>query len=313
MIRVVLYVSLAVAVVLEAESGPARVHWEPAAPRPAVSSATLKAGTNLVLVPVTVLDSKSAPVIGLPRSMFRIYEDGVEQQLSSFSQEEAPASIGIVFDASRSMRPKLPAARQAVLQLLDQALPGDEYQLVSFNDSARALTDLTMNREVLGGALGQINPQGWTALFDGVMLSAHSLRNAGNVRRALIVVSDGEDNFSRYTSDEVRSYLLEAGVVIYSIGLSVGGFAKLQTRYLRKLSEATGGWCFPVSNAGNLPDTIRAIGSAIRGQYVLAFSSNNPRMDGKYRRIRVEMSPVGRLMGSSLSWRAGYYAPDGVR
>jgi Ca-activated chloride channel family protein len=298
--------------ILFAAGDGARVNIEPR-PSPAPRNgraATIRVGAGLVVVPVTVLDALGAPLRGMGRERFRVFEDGVEQQVSTFSQEELPVSIGIVLDASRSMRPKLAGAREAVTRLFEQAQPGDEYHLVEFNDAPRLLCELTGNTGIVRSALDRVTARGWTALFDGVLLSAQSMRHAQNPRRALLILSDGEDNFSRYDEREVNSYLAEAGIVIYSIGFSSGLFPKHQTRYLRRLSELTGGWSYTISNVDELGDAVRAIGDAIRSQYVLGYSSTNAREDGKYRRIRVQVISDA-AEGLSSSWRSGYYAPEG--
>lgn len=271
-------------------------------------AATIRVGTELVSVPVTVLDGRGAPVRGLGRYAFRIFEDGVEQNVVTFGGDETPVSTGIVFDASKSMAPKLGEAREAVKRLFEQAIPGDEYHLVEFNDSARLLCDLTSDTGLVSTALSRVAARGWTALFDGVLLSAQSLRHAQNPRRALVVLSDGEDNFSRYGEGELRNFLREAGVVVYAIGLATGRFPTFQPKYLRRLAEETGGWCYTVTNIEGLGATVRAISEAIRSQYILTYSSSNNAADGKYRRIRVQLDSAGHTDWSN-SWRAGYYAP----
>ena len=232
----------------------------------------------------------------------------MEQTLQSFGEEDAPVSIGIVFDASGSMRPRLAAAKEAAERLFEQSRPGDEYHLVEFNDAPRVLCGLTGNTAAVSAALGQVTVRGFTALFDGIMLSAQSMRNAKNARRALVILSDGEDNFSRYEEGEVKSYLDEAGVVIYSIGISNGLFAGYQARHLRRFAEQTGGHCYPGVRSANLGDAVRSIGDAIRSQYMLSYYSANRSAEGKYRRIHVRTSADDQRHWS-VSWRAGYYGP----
>ncbi len=273
------------------------------------STATISATANLVMVPVSVLDAAGAPVRGLSRGGFRLFEDGVEQTVQSFGEEDAPVSIGIVFDASRSMRPRLAAAKEAAERLFEQARPGDEYHLVEFNDAPRVLCDLTGNTAAVSAALGRVAVRGFTALFDGIILSAQSMRRAKNARRALVILSDGEDNFSRYEEGEVKSYLDEAGVVIYSIGISNGPFAGYQARHLRRFAEQTGGHCYPGVRSANLGDAVRSIGDAIRSQYLLSYYSANRNAEGKYRRIHVR-TPAGDRRDWSASWRAGYHGSD---
>lgn len=270
---------------------------------------TLRSTTSIVSVPVSVFDAAGAPVRGLPREGFRLFEDGIEQTIQSFVEEDAPVSIGIVFDASKSMLPRLAEAREAAARLFEQARPGDEYHLVEFNNAPRVLCELTSNTTAVSAALDRVAVRGWTALFDGIILSAQSMRRAKNARRALVVLSDGEDNFSRYGEGEVRAYLAEADVVIYSIGISSGPFAGYQARHLRRFAEQTGGRSFPGVRTADLGDAVRSIGDAIRSQYVLTYFSANRTAEGKYRKIHVR-TPAAERRDWSAAWRSGYYGPD---
>lgn len=268
--------------------------------------ATLAVTSQLVVVPVTVLDDKGAPVPGLSRESFRLWEDGLEQSIGSFRQEDAPVSIGIVFDASRSMEPRMAQAREAVRELFADALPEDEFHLVEFNDRPRLLCGLTSDTRQVGDALELVTARGWTALFDGMYLSAQHLRRARHPRKALVVISDGDDNFSRYRESEVRSYLMEAGVVVYSIELSAAW--QLPPHHLDRLSRETGGRAYAVGRMESMAEAVRSIGHAIRNQYVLTYSPTNERQDGRFRRITLDYAP--KADGSSASWRKGYFAPD---
>lgn len=292
--------------------GQTQVHLQTRSKRPpagSVTRATITTSSQLVQVPVTVLDAYGAPLRGLARDRFHLFEDGVEQNIQFFGQEDAPVSIGIVFDASKSMEPKLPQARQAVARLFENALPGDEYHLVEFNDSPRIVSNLTVNVAAVRHALDSVAARGWTALFDGVLLSAQLMRNAKNTRKALVILSDGQDNFSRYQETELRSFLREAGVVVYSIALSRGPLVNLDARYLRRISVETGGWCYSVGKLDKLGEAVRSISDAIRHQYLLSYSPSNPQTDGKYRKIGVKVL-AAKSAGIGVSWRSGYYAPD---
>jgi len=271
--------------------------------------ASMSVTSNVVVVPVTVLDANGAPVVGLPKEKFRVFEDGVEQTIQTFGQEDTPVSIGIVFDASRSMEPKLEQAREAVTALFADALPEDEFHLVEFNDSPRMMCDLTRDTAQLRLALDAIRAKGWTALFDGIFMSAHNMRHARNTRRALVILSDGDDNFSRYRESELRSYLREAGVVVYSIALIHGAPMDRDTHHLRRLTRDTGGWAYSVGKAERMAETVRAIGTAIRNQYFITYTPSNARADGKFRKIGVQLA-IEKKSGLAASWRSGYYAAD---
>lgn len=262
--------------------------------------------SNLVEVPVAVLNPRGAPVLGLKPADFRLREDGEPQTIRTFTSNDAPVSVGIVVDTSRSMEPRLERARQAVARLFQEANEGDEFHLVEFNDAPRVVCELTANGAALHHALASISAHGWTALFDGVYVSARMMRRARNTRRALVVLSDGEDNFSQRNAPELRSYLREAGVVIYTIGLSAGRFGHHDTRHLRRMSRETGGWYYPVNHVDDLKETVQSIGEAIRSQYVLGYTPSNSAADGKLRRIAVQLADASRY---HLSWRTAYYAP----
>ena len=297
---------VAVLAVLPALGADAPVRVNPRPMREAQS--VIRVTSQRVVVPVTVLNAAGAPLTGLSRERFRLFDDGVEQTVLSFGQEDAPVSIGIVFDASRSMESKLVRAREAVGSLLLDSLPQDEFHLVEFNDSPRLLCELTRNTVDMRRALGGVKAQGWTALFDGIMLGAQKMRRAGNPRRALVILSDGEDNFSRYQESEVRAYLREAGVVVFAITLGGTAPPTHQTHHLRGLARETGGWAYSIGNLEKMSETVRAIGQAIRSQYALTYSPTNAKSDGKLHKIAVQLSPKD--PGVAASWRNGYYALD---
>ena len=272
------------------------------------SPSAIRVTSQRVVVPVTVLNESGAPVTGLSRERFRLFDDGVEQTVLSFGQDDAPVSIGIVFDASRSMESKMARAREAVGSLLMDALPQDEFHLVQFNDSPRLLCGLTRNTADVQRALDGLKAQGWTALFDGIMMGAQKMRRAGNSRRALVILSDGDDNFSRYQESEVRAYLREAGVVVFAITLGGSAPPTHQTHHLRALARETGGWAYSIGNLQKMKDSVRAIGVAIRSQYSLTYSPTNGACDGKLHRIAVQLAPKDPRVAAS--WRSSYYAVD---
>jgi Ca-activated chloride channel family protein len=194
-----------------------------------------------------------------------------------------------------------------VRRLFDHELPGDQYQLVAFNDSPSLICPLTSYSGVVNASLGSLTARGWTSLYDGIYFSSRLMNKASNFSRALVVLSDGADNFSRYRESELRSLLLEAGVVVYAVSLNQG-FLNLDSRPLRRITEETGGLFYSLDNSTGLGPAISSISEAIRHQYVIGFVSNQPQAR-KHRRIGVKVvSPTGERL--TASWRTGYYSPD---
>lgn len=269
----------------------------------------LRVDVKLVVIPVTVTDPFGAPVSGLPRDSFRLFEDGVEQELKYFTSEDAPVSLGVVFDASRSMQGKLDDSRAAIARFFTTAMPGDEFFGIEFNDAPKMLCKFTPDTEEIQKTLVSIQPKNWTALLDAVYMAIQHMKYAKNARKALLILSDGADNNSRYTESEMKAYVREADVCIYSIGLLNGGLMQRHVRLLRQLSEETGGLLHRVQKLTDLPEAVAKISAAIRNQYFLGYSSNNPQNKSVYRRIEVKLQQSPDLRQLRASWRSGYYEP----
>ena len=235
----------------------------------------------------------------------------MEQQVSYFATEDAPISLGLVFDASGSMQHKLDKSRAAVSQIFQASMPGDEFFLVEFNDSPHVLCDFTSRVDEIQDTLAFIRPKGWTALYDAVYLAVHRMRRARNPRKALVILSDGGDNNSRYTEPEIRDLVREADVSIYSLGILGPGTTGRTLRCLRTFAEETGGRMFTVDKLSELPEAVEKMNAALRNQYVLGFSSTNDHSDGKYRKVEVKLDQQAGGPPLHASWRVGYYAPTG--
>jgi VWFA-related protein len=272
---------------------------------------TLRVDVKLILIPATVTDPFGAPYSGLPQSAFRLFEDGVEQELKYFSSDEAPISMGVVFDSSRSMEHKLDQSRAAVKRFFGTAIPGDEFLLVEFNDVPRVLCNFTSDTDQIEKTLVDIKSKNWTALLDAVYVSMRQMKRARNPRKALLILSDGGDNNSRYTEAEMKALVREGDVCIYSIALPGGGLIKRHARLLRQLSDETGGLFCQLDRMADLPDTVAKISAAIRNQYLLGYLSSNPNNNGLYRKIEVKLNQSPDLPRLRASWRTGYFAPDG--
>ncbi len=278
-----------------------------AAPRTPRTATALRVDTNLVLIPVTVTDTFGAPFPGLPKDSFRLFEDGVEQQVKYFSTEDAPLSLGVVFDASRSMEHRLDQSRDAIARFFRASMPGDEFFAVEFSDTARLLCDFTTDSGWVEKSLAGIRPRSWTALLDAVFLAVQHMKHAKNARKALLILSDGADNNSRYTEAETKGFLREADVCVYAIGLGEG-IVNRHARLLARLATETGGLHYRVRAVNDLPEAVAKINAAIRSRYVLGYTSSNPANDGMYRRIEVRLVQRPDLPRLRASWRTGYYS-----
>jgi Ca-activated chloride channel homolog len=283
-------------------------------PRP---QANIRIDSTLVLIPVTVTDPMNRFVTGLEKDSFKLFEDKKEQEISQFSSEDAPLSIGVVFDCSGSMGKKLEKSREAVAQFFKLANPEDEFFLVQFNDSANLVQAFTRNLEEIQNKLAFTQSKGRTALLDAVYLAIHEMKKAKNPRKALLLISDGGDNSSRYTEPEIKNLVKEADVQIYAIGIYEGYGARGRTPeemsgpgLLTEISEQTGGRQYSVDNLNELPDVASKIGVELRNQYILGYQPQNATKDGKYRKVQVKLiQPRGMPMLRPF-WKQGYYAPQ---
>jgi Ca-activated chloride channel homolog len=277
----------------------------------------LRVDTNLVLIPVTVTTPLNQFVTGMEKENFRVFEDKVEQEISYFASFDAPLSIGLVFDASGSMGAKLSKSRQAAAQFFRTANPEDEFFLVQFNDRPQLVVPFTGNTEDIQSRLTFTQAKGRTALLDGIYQALQTLKKGHNPRKALLIVSDGGDNSSRYTETEVRNLLKEADAQMYAIGIFEPIGARGRTAeelagpgLLSELAEMTGGRHFPVENLNDLPDIAAKIGIELRNQYVIGYISKNQNKDGKYRRVTIKLNQPRGLPPLKALHRQGYYAPN---
>ena len=279
--------------------------------------ANIRVDSTLVLIPVTVTDPMNRFVTGLEKENFKIFEDKKEQEVVQFSSEDAPLSVGVIFDASGSMGNKLEKSRLAVAQFFKTANPDDEFFLVQFNDSADLVQPFTRNLEEIQNRLTFTQSKGRTALLDAIYLGLHEMKKARNPRKALLVISDGGDNNSRYTETEIRNLVKEADVQIYAIGIYEPIAARGRTPeeasgqgLLTEIAEQTGGRQYPVDNLNELPDIAAKIGIELRNQYVLGYSPQNQEHDGKYRKVQVKLIQPRGLPPLRAFFRMGYYAPS---
>lgn len=290
-------------------------------PRPrAAAEATgrptnLRVDTSLVLINVTVTTLLNQVVTELEKENFRVFEDGLEQVITHFASEDTPISVGMVFDASRSMGAKLQKARQAAAQFFKTANPDDEFLLVRFNDRPQLVVPFTTNTQEIQNRLSFTEAKGRTALLDGLYLAMNEMKKSRHTRKAILIFSDGGDNSSRYTEAEIRKLVRESDVRVYAIGI----FEPIASRrtaeelsgpgLLTDAADQTGGGHFPVENINELPDIAEKIGVELRNQYVIGYTSTNQERDGKYRRVQVKLNQPRGVPPLRPLYRQGYYAP----
>ena len=277
---------------------------------------TIRVDTTLVVVPVTVTDASNRFVLGLEKGDFQVFEDGVEQKISHFSGEDAPLSVGLLIDTSGSMTMKLDTSRQATEEFLKTLNAQDEAFLVAFSDRAQVMAGFSNRPEEVQRGLRGLKTGGLTALLDAVNLGIGEMKKAKNPRKALIVISDGGDNNSRYSQEEIRGLVREADTQLYAMGVFEPvlflGLSKEEVsgpKLLAEIAEQTGGRAFGVSEAGQLPAIAEKIAVELHNEYSLAYSPSHGARDGKYRKIEVRLKTVKGLPELKARWRSGYYAP----
>src|SRR5450755_3540069 len=235
----------------------------------------LKVGVDMVLVPVTITDPLNRLVTGLDRENFNLFEGKDQQEIKTFSSEDAPVSIGVIFDVSNSMSSKIDRAREAVTEFFKTANPQDEFFMITFSDQPEEISDFTQSVEDIQGKLVFTVPKGRTALLDAIYLGVNKMNQAKYPKRALLIISDGGDNHSRYTENEIKSLVKEADVMIYAIGIydryASAEEERLGPQLLSDITELTGGRAFTIDNPNVLGDVATKIGVELRNQYVLGY------------------------------------------
>ena len=287
------------------ESGPAALRVHP--------GSFIRTNVDLVLVPVTVTDPLNRLVTGLEKEDFQIFENNGEQNISSFACEDAPVSIGIIFDLSGSMTSKLVRARESILQFIKTANPQDEFFVIGFNDRPELIEDFTSSVEEIQAGLANKHAEHRTALLDAIYYGLAKMKDAHHERKALLVVSDGGDNRSRYTEGEVRAQVREADVEIYSIGIfdpyAPTPEERTGPQLLDDISSATGGRMFRVDDVDEMSDIAEKISTELRNQYVIGYKPKDLSRDGKWRKVKVKVNPPPGLPPLTVYARTGYYAP----
>jgi len=275
-------------------------------------SPTIRSKVDLVLVPVTVTDPMNRLVTGLDKENFQVFEGKDQQEVRHFSSEDAPISLGVIFDMSGSMSSKIERAREAVMEFFKTANPQDEFFLIAFADKPEEVSDFTQSVDDLQNKLIYTVPRGRTALLDAIYLGISKMREAKYPKKSLLIISDGGDNHSRYTEGEIKSLVKEADVMVYSIGIYDHDFRseeeRLGPQLLSDVSELSGGRAFTIDNPNDLADVATKIGIELRNQYVIGYRPKNPGHDGKWHKIKVKLLPPKGLPPLHVYAKTGYYA-----
>ncbi len=276
-------------------------------------NAAIRVDVNLVLVPATVTDPMNRLVTGLDKDNFQIFDDNVGQVIKNFSTQDAPVSIGIVFDLSGSMTSKFARARKALDAFLRTSNPQDEFFVVGFNDRPAVIVDYTSDVDDIDARMVMLKPENRTALIDAVYLGVDKLKQAKYDRKALLIISDGGDNRSRYTEGELRREVRESDVQIYSIGIfdqyAPTPEEQMGPVLLSDICDMTGGRMFRVMDIGDLTDIATRISAELRNEYVLGYTPTNMKKDGNWRKLKIRLMPPPGLPPLTVHNRQGYYAP----
>ncbi len=275
--------------------------------------------TDLITLTVTVTDTYGRYVSGLSKKAFVILDEKQPQEITYFSDDDSPVSVGILFDVSGSMSgEKVRRARDALAKFIQTSHNSDEYFLIGFNSRAQLLIDKTRDGDAILNKLTFVETKGNTALYDACYLGVEKVQRGTHPKRALLVISDGQDNNSRYTFDNLRRLLKESDVVLYGIGILSGGdaFSSLGMEgqgILDELSNVSGGKAFFPRSDAEMDDIFEQIALELRHQYSIGYKPSNFTGDGKWRKIKVKVSPPRGLPRLFVRSKEGYYAIPGQR
>jgi Ca-activated chloride channel family protein len=278
---------------------------------PPQTAPPLRVDIDLVLLTATVKDRANRYVRGLTQESFQIWEDKTEQQIRYFSEEDVPLSVGIIFDISGSMANKLAPARAAASTFLRMGERGDEYFLIEFSDRAGLVQDFTTDITKLQNSLLATYAKGGTSLYDALYFGMEKVNRGHNSRKALLLITDGEDNHSRYSFSDVREFAKEHDVLVYSIGLleeQSTQLPRMGAAVLQDLANITGGIAFFPDSIAALDAICAQIGNDLKNQYVIGYHSTNPNSDGKWRKIRMKVNMPKGAPRLSVRAKSGYYA-----
>src|SRR5215470_14808374 len=280
---------------------------------------SLKVDAVEVNLPVSVLDKDGRPVDGLKQEHFQVFEDKVQQTIKTFRHEDIPLSLGLVIDNSGSMRNKRERVNSAALAFVRESNPDDETFIVNFDDSAYLEQDFTGSIGDLVDALDNIDARGETALYDAIYLSSDHVKSGKKDKKAMLLITDGEDNVSKYGINKVVEALKNRKVTLYCIGLledddQRGGLfkkppSKKAKEDLQRFAAITGGQAFFPKNIDEVEELVKVIAHDLRNHYTVTYTPTNGKLDGSYREIMVKVNPPKNLGKITWHTKQGYYAP----
>ena len=271
---------------------------------------SLRVDTELVLVPVMVTDAMNRPVTGLDKQDFALYQDDERQEIRYFATEDAPISVGLLLDISKSMSNKFDTERAAVSEFFKNANPQDDYLVITFSDRPNILTESTQSIDAIEANLASKAPDGNTALLDAISMGATRMRSAQYRRRTLLIISDGGDNHSRHHLKEIKRLVQDSDVDVYALGIfdtAPATFEELMgRRWLSAITDATGGRTVAVHSLAKVPDAAGAVSREMRDHYVLGYRPTNVLPDGKRRKIKVQVSSSANPGALHTYYKPGY-------
>jgi VWFA-related protein len=270
---------------------------------------TLNVHVDLVELHVSVMDDKDRSVGGLGKDHFRVFEKGIEQPISVFKHEDIPVSLGLVVDNSRSMEPRKQRVDAAALSFVQQSNPDDETFVVHFDSDVRLDQHFTTSLSDLQQTLAGTKPFGQTAIYDALMVAINEMDKAKYDKKALLLITDGEDNSSKATIDEVIEALRRSHISVFSVGLlSDSGGLKAEESLIR-VADASGGRAYFPETVDQARQMMAKIARDLREQYTLGYFPTDPARDGGWRSVRVDINPPsGFPKKLSATYRHGYYA-----
>lgn len=283
-------------------------------PPPVEDNKPVTVQTDLVTLTLTVTDTYGRFVSGLTKDAFTIFDNNDEQEITFFSDADAPVSIGILFDVSDSMSgDKIRKAQKALERFINTSHPSDEYFLIAFNSRAQLLLDRTRDGEAVLRKLTLVEPRNNTALYDAVYLGVERVTRGAHQKKAMLIISDGQDNSSRYNFGEVRRLLKESDVVVYAVGIISGADTNSMLgmqgqSYLDELAAVTGGKSFYPQTDVEMDEIFERIALELRHQYSIGYTPKGFKPDGSLHKVKVKVKPPRGLPRLTVRTRESYYA-----